>query len=244
MGNSVRLLLVIRNVMRGILTSIGRKKKIFALVSLSIFTIYFFLPAVLLSIITAPVSNAMVNPWLPNLPSYLLRGNQPLWMRLTFFYNLAWIWFFADRIGGYGATAWFFPVATKDMIGYVTAALIFGAYFSAWTYRKDLGMKLGCSPRSPAKGLHTGRQGVFGGFLSGLAIVAGPMSAGCVACGASALPVLGYVFVGTTASAAASDSFSMISSIGTPLTMLIMLLGLIYLGWNNSNLQRLDKTRS
>lgn len=81
------------------------------LVAASVFLLDLFVPPTLLSLTRKPVDFFTFNPWLPNLPKYLLSGRAPLAERIEKARNLALFWFSADN--PYGVEWGFAVTATR-----------------------------------------------------------------------------------------------------------------------------------
>ncbi|HEY7202798.1 MAG TPA: hypothetical protein VIA61_00795 [Methylomirabilota bacterium] len=191
---------------------------VFAAVAAAVVLLDVFVPVVVLSLARAPVDYFTFNPWLPNLPGFLASGNGPLAERLDKAWNLALFWFSADGIFGID---WGFAVTAADLARFALMALLIGAYFALWRYRRD-------QTGGTGWGLRLGRQG---GALGAAGSVCGLATGGCtvMGCGAPVIPVVGLAFVGLSSGTLAW--LSQLSTVATTAVIVAMTAGVVYLGW-------------
>src|SRR5262245_5589511 len=79
------------------------------------------LPPIVLSLARKPWTYFAFNPWLKNLPPYLI-SDRPPGEKLDFLSRAALFWFSAD--GAYGAPEWAFAVDTLDVARMVAVAAL------------------------------------------------------------------------------------------------------------------------
>src|SRR4030095_11937105 len=124
------------------------------------------------------VDSFTFNPCLPSLPGYLASGKGPFSERLDKAWSLALFWFSADGVFGID---WGFAVTAADLARFALVAVLIGAYFALWRYRRD-------QAGSAGWGLRLGRQGgALGAAGSGCGLGTGGFTLMC--CGAPVMPV-------------------------------------------------------
>lgn len=204
--------------LRGVASAIRAKWKVFLVATLAVLLLNVFLPPLVLSIARKPVDYFTFNSWLPNLPGYVASGEAPLARKLEFLSGLALFWFSADNPYG---VEWGFTVTVTDVLRFVLMAVLIGAYFALWFYRRDRLGALGW-------GVQVGRQGgVAGALVSVLGLSTGPCSV--MGCGAPVIPVVGLAFAGL--SSGTLKLLADTSTIATGVVLAAMALGVVYLGW-------------
>lgn len=204
---------------RGIAAAIRGRSKTFGAVTLGVFVLDLLLPSLVLSLVRKPWDYFSFNPWLKQLPEYLASSDVPLQRKLEFLPNLAVFWFSANDQHGF--VEWGFAVDVSDLLRFVFTALVFGAYFALWFYRRDHLLQCGVGQTASRNG------GVAGVLASTLGLSTGPCSV--VGCGAPVLPIVGLVFTGLS-----SDTlrfFTQFSKIATTAVLVFMTAGVVYLGW-------------
>ena len=205
--------------LRGVAAGVRARVGLFLGVAVAVFWLNLLLPAVLLSIVRKPWTYFAFNAWLPNLPAYLLSGDDPLGRRLAFLRGLALFWFNAD--GPYGSVEWGYAVDVSDVVRFAFTSLLIGAYFALWFHRRD---------RAPQCGWRAGAGrsgGAAGALLSVLGLSTGPCSV--VGCGAPVLPVVGLAFAGLS-----SGTLSLLTGVSRAATAAVLLAiaaAVAYLGW-------------
>ena len=205
-------------VLAGLGRALRARRGTFAGVAVTVFALDILVPPLVLSIARARVDYFTFNPWLPSLPGYLRGGPGPLGERLERAFTLALFWFSADGIFG---VDWGFAVTAADLARFVLMAVLVGAYFALWSYRRDRAGGAGRGPRAaPAAGM-LGAAGSVLGLATGGCTVMG--------CGAPMIPVVGLAFVGLSSGTLAW--LAQVSTIATVAVMAGMALGGLYLAW-------------
>lgn len=157
------------------------KKKLFVLVATLIVLLDIFVPPLVLSLVRKPVDFLWANPYLSRVPEYLA-SDAPIIQKVNFLSGMALFWFGASNPFG---TEWGFIVSLSDVLRFLLMGLIFGAYFSTWSYARAV--------RSAVKST-VSPGGLGGSLLSVLGLSTGPCSV--VGCGAPVIPALGLAFTG------------------------------------------------
>ena len=208
----------LRRVLAGLGRALRARRGTFAGVAATVFALDILVPPLVLSIARTRVDYFTFNPWLPSLPGYLRSGPGSLGERLERAFNLALFWFSADGIFG---VDWGFAVTASDLARFALMAVLVGAYFALWRYRRDRtgggGRGLGVAPQ--------------GGVLGAAGSVLGLATGGCtvMGCGAPMIPVVGLAFVGLSSGTLAW--LAQVSTIATVAVMARMTLGGLYLAW-------------
>jgi hypothetical protein len=207
-----------RRIGGGIGQALRARWGVFAAVGAAVLALDILVPVLVLSIARKPVDYFMVNPWLSNLPGYLVSGKGPLTERLGRAWELALFWFSANGVFG---IEWGFAVSAADLARFALTAALVGAYFALWVHRRDRGGSPGWRPT-------VGQQG---GMLGAVGSVFGMATGGCtvMGCGAPVIPVVGLAFVGLSSGTLAW--LSQLSTVATPLVIGGMALGVGYLAW-------------
>jgi hypothetical protein len=208
----------LRRVFAGLGRALRARRGTFAGVAVTVFALDILVPPLVLSITRSRVDYFTFNPWLPSLPGYLRAGPGGLGERLERAFNLALFWFSADGIFGID---WGFAVTASDLARFALMAILVGAYFALWRYRRD---RTGAAGR----GLWSAPQG---GVLGAAGSVLGLATGGCtvMGCGAPVLPVVGLAFVGLS-----SGTLAWLAQVSTVATVAViggMSLGVLYLAW-------------
>ena len=208
----------LRRVLAGLGRALRARRGTFAGVAATVFVLDILVPPLVLSIARTRVDYFTFNPWLPSLPGYLRSGPGPLGERLERAFNLALFWFSADGIFG---VDWGFAVTASDLARFALMAVLVGAYFALWRYRRDRtgggGRRLGAASQ--------------GGVLGAAGSVLGLATGGCtvMGCGAPMIPVVGLAFVGLS-----SGTLAWLAQVSTVATLAViggMSLGALYLAW-------------
>jgi len=208
----------LRRVLAGLGRALRARRGTFAGVAATVFALDILVPPLVLSIARTRVDYFTFNPWLPSLPGYLRSGPGPLGERLERAFNLALFWFSADGIFG---VDWGFAVTASDLARFALMAILVGAYFALWRYRRDRagggGRGLGVAPQ--------------GGVLGAAGSVLGLATGGCtvMGCGAPMIPVVGLAFVGLSSGTLAW--LAQVSTVATVAVIAGMTLGALYLAW-------------
>jgi hypothetical protein len=208
----------LRRVLAGLGRALRARRGTFAGVAATVLALDILVPPLVLSIARTRVDYFTFNPWLPSLPGYLRSGPGSLGERLERAFNLALFWFSADGIFG---VDWGFAVTASDLARFALMAVLVGAYFALWRYRRD---RAGGGRR----GLGVAPQG---GVLGAAGSVLGLATGGCtvMGCGAPMIPVVGLAFVGLS-----SGTLAWLAQVSTVATVAViggMSLGALYLAW-------------
>lgn len=202
----------------GLARALSARRGTFAGVAAAVFLLDILIPPLVLSLARARVDYFTFNPWLPSLPGYLRSGREPLPERFERAWNLALFWFSADGIFGID---WGFAVTAADLARFALMAVLVGAYFALWRYRRDQSGVFG-------RGLRAARQG---GLLGAAGSVLGLATGGCtvMGCGAPVIPVVGLAFVGLSSTTLAWLAHT--STIATAAVLAGMTVGVAVLAW-------------
>ena len=204
--------------MRGLGAAVRARPGAAVAVLVGVLALHVFLPPLLLAVTRKPWTYFAFNPWLRQLPAYLI-SSAPLDQKIDFLSRVAVFWFSAD--GPYGFPEWGFAVDATDLARFLAMALLVAAYFALVLYRRDQG-KLGGWRAS------TGRAGgIVGAFAGVLGLSTGPCSV--VGCGAPVLPVVGLVFAGLSSGTLAALSGA--SRILSAVVLVALTLVVAWLGW-------------
>src|SRR5207249_3532791 len=109
-------------------------------VLVSVFALHVFLPPLLLAVTRKPWTYFTFNPWLAQLPHYLV-SSAPLDQKIDFLSRVAVFWFSAD--GPYGFPEWGFAVDAMDLVRFLAMSLLVGAYFALVLHRREQGRLAG-----------------------------------------------------------------------------------------------------
>lgn len=204
---------------RGIAAGLRSRPGVLAAAATGVFALQLFLPPAVLSAARKPLDYFTFNPWLPDLPGYLVAGNIPLLQKLEFLPGLALFWFSADS--PYGGVDWGFAVTVSDLLRFLLLSLLFGFYFALVLHLRNRAPAVGKGPR-------LGREG---GALGALGSVLGVSTGGCtvMGCGAPVIPVVGLAFAGLTSGTLAL--LAVLSRVATAFVFIAVTLGVVYLGW-------------
>ncbi|HTS23322.1 MAG TPA: hypothetical protein VMN79_16115 [Casimicrobiaceae bacterium] len=204
---------------RGIAGALRAQAKLFAWVAAGLFVLEIFLPPAILSIVRKPIDYFGFNPWVAELPRYLLRDDVRIQQKLDFIPNLALFWFSADS--PFGGVDWGFAVTVADLFRFLVMALLFGVYFALVRHNRDV-----AQPRGRLAAFGSG-----GGASGALASVLGVSTGGCtvMGCGLPVMPVVGLAFAGLSSGALAL--LAEISNVATTAIIAVMAIAVLYLGW-------------
>lgn len=209
----------VMRVLQGIAAAVRGRPAVFGLVATGVFALDILLPPAVLSVVRQPLDYFTFNPWLHELPAYLVATDVMLQRKLEFLPNLALFWFSADS--PYGGVDWGFAVTVSDLVRYVLLSLLFGLYFALVFHCRD----------QAAAGDWSARLSRRGGATGVLASVLGVSTGGCtvMGCGAPVLPVVGLAFVGLSSGTIAL--LAELSRVATTFVFIAVALGVAYLGW-------------
>ena len=200
--------------MRGIRAAVRARPFAFAAAALVVVALDTWLPPLVLSLTRKPWTYFTFNPWLKQLPTYLL-GDAPVTQKFEFLTRVTLFWFTAD--GPYGAPEWGFAVDTVDVLRFIGMGLLIGVYVALVLHRSGRGWR----PALPRGG------GMVGAFASVLGLSTAPCSV--VGCGAPVLPVVGLVFAGLS-----SGTLAILSQASRVLTVVVLFalaVSIVYLAW-------------
>jgi hypothetical protein len=204
--------------LRGIGAAVRSRLWLFICVASGVFALDLLVPPLVLSIARKPITSFTINPWVHNLPDYLVSGRGSFEERLSRAWGLALFWFSAD--GSFGIE-WGFAVTTADLARFAFMSLLVAAYFALWMERRST---------FPVAPWGSGAGG-SGGVLGALGGIVGLSTGGCtvVGCGAPVLPVIGLAFAGL--SSTTIKWMSDLSTIGTAAVFIGLLASVGWLGW-------------
>lgn len=215
---TARILRPFSTALRGILTAVGARRRLFVAVALGVFLLDILVPPLVLSLARKPVDFFTFNPWLKRLPDYFAAPQPALIEKLGRLWDIALFWFSADGVFG---VEWGFAVTAGDLVRFGLLALIVATYFALWAHRRQSG--------GPSVKLR--RSGAGGGVLGAVSGVLGLSTSACtvMGCGAPVIPVVGLAFVGL--SSTTLTWMAHLSAVGTSLVVGALVLGVCYLGW-------------
>lgn len=211
-----RALQALRGALRQIWWALRARPKVFLVVVVAVFALNLFLPPLVLSLVRKPWDYFTFNPWLRQLPHWVVSPEATLSRKVTFLWDLALFWFIADS--PYDAAEWGFAVSVRDLVRWLFVSGLFGAYFALWAYVRA---------RPAGAGAWRGgrREGALGAVVSTLGLSTAPCSV--MGCGAPVLPVLGLAFQGLTSGTLAglamlSNVANVVVQVGMTLVVLTM----------------------
>src|SRR5215467_10884709 len=214
-GGPVR---AVTTTMRGLGAAVRARPGAALGVLVGVLALHVFLPPLLLAVTRKPWTYFAFNPWLRQLPRYLI-SSVPLDQKFDFLSRVAVFWFTAD--GPYGFPEWGFAVDAADLARFLVMSALVAAYFALVLYRRDQG-RLGGWRAS------TGRAGgIVGAFAGVLGLSTGPCSV--VGCGAPVLPVVGLVFAGLS-----SGTLALLSGLSRLMSLVVLValtIAVAWLGW-------------
>jgi len=209
---------VVTTTLRGIGTAVRARPGTTLAVVGGVFALHVFLPPLLLAITRKPWTYFTFNPWLAQLPRYLI-SSASLDQKIDFLSRVAVFWFTAD--GPYGFPEWGFAVAAMDLVRFLAMSLLVAAYFALVLSRRQPERLAGWRASTSRAG------GIVGAFAGVLGLSTGPCSV--VGCGAPVLPVVGLVFAGLS-----SGTLALLSGASRVLSALVLValtLVVAWLGW-------------
>jgi hypothetical protein len=175
-------------------------------------------PVVILSLARKPVDYFSFNPWLSQLPAYLVSGD-PLGKKLSFLSNVAIAWASADNKGE--GIDWGFIVDVPTLARIFLTSLVFGAFFALWSYRRREGEACGIGFKAARP------AGIAGAVTSVFGLTTGPCALS--GCGVPVLPVLGLTLTGL--SSGTLSLFATLSRVSIAVVLCAMGLAVLWLGW-------------
>jgi hypothetical protein len=213
-----RILRPFSTALRGVLTAVRTRRRLFIAVALGVFLLDILVPPLVLSLARKPVDFFTFNPWLKRLPDYLAAPQPTLTEKLGRLWDISLFWFSADGIFG---VEWGFAVTVGDLARFGALALMVATYFALWAHRRETA--------GPSPTLR--RVGRSGGVLGALSGVLGLSTSACtvMGCGAPVIPVVGLAFVGL--SSTTLKWMADLSFVGTSVVLGALILGVALLGW-------------
>src|SRR5881296_2367189 len=209
---------VVTTTLRGIGTAVRARPGTTLAVVGGVFALHVFLPPLLLAITRKPWTYFTFNPWLAQLPRYLISSASPD-QKIDFLSRVAVFWFTAD--GPYGFPVWGFAVAAMDLVSLLAMSLLVAAYFALVLSRRQPERLAGWRASTSRAG------GIVGAFAGVLGLSTGPCSV--VGCGAPVLPVVGLVFAGLS-----SGTLALLSGVSRVLSLVVLValtVAVAWLGW-------------
>ena len=208
-----------RGAVRGTWAAIRARPGVFWGVAVAVFLLNLFLPPVVLALVRKPWDHFSFNPWLSQLPRWLVSPEATIGRKLEFLSNVSLLWFIASS--PYDAPEWGFSVDVRDLARWTVMSLLFGAYFALYAYARS-------RPGWRGVGWRGGRRGgSVGAVLSTLGLSTAPCSV--AGCGAPILPVLGLVFQGLTSGALAG--LATLSRVMTEVVFVGAGVAVFFMGW-------------
>jgi len=209
---------VVTTTLRGIGTAVRARPGTTLAVVGGVFALHVCMTPLLLAITRKPWTYFTFNPWLAQLPRYLI-SSASLDQKIDFLSRVAVFWFTAD--GPYGFPEWGFAVAAMDLVRFLAMSLLVAAYFALVLSRRQPERLAGWRASTSRAG------GIVGAFAGVLGLSTGPCSV--VGCGAPVLPVVGLVFAGLS-----SGTLALLSGASRVLSALVLValtLVVAWLGW-------------
>jgi hypothetical protein len=212
------VLVAVAQTFRGIAAALRARAKIVWGVAAAVSVFNLIAPVVILSLARRPVDYFSFNPWLSQLPEYLVSGD-PLKKKLSFLSNVAIAWASADNKGE--GIDWGFIIDVPTLARIVLTSLVFGAFFALWSYRRREGEACGIGFKAARP------AGIAGAVTSVLGLTTGPCALS--GCGVPVLPVLGLTLTGL--SSGTLSLFATLSRVSIAVVLSAMALAVIWLGW-------------
>jgi hypothetical protein len=212
------VLAAIAQTFRGIASALRSRAKIVWGVAAAVSVFNLIAPVVILSLARRPVDYFSFNPWLSQLPEYLVSGD-PLKKKLSFLSNVAIAWASADNKGE--GIDWGFIIDVPTLARIVLTSLVFGAFFALWSYRRREGEACGIGFKAARP------AGIAGAVTSVFGLTTGPCALS--GCGVPVLPVLGLTLTGL--SSGTLSLFATLSRVSIAVVLSAMALAVIWLGW-------------
>ncbi len=205
-----RLSSVPRTILRAVVAAIRARAKVFVVVTLAVVVLNLLLPPVVLSVVRKPWDHFSMNPWLHNIPHWLVSDRASASKKFDFLRDVAIFWFVADS--PYDAAEWGFTATVTDIARWILMGVLFGAYFALVSQVRGLSGRVRLS-----QGRLPGRGRFAGPLLTTLGFSTMPCSV--TGCGAPVLPVVGLALTGLSSGALAAIS------VGSRVLVWLLLLG-------------------
>jgi len=203
---------------RGIMAALRSRTGVVFGVAAAVAVFNLVAPVALLSLVRKPVDFFTFNPWLRRLPDYV-GSDAPFLDKLSFLSHLTIAWASAEGAEG---IEWGFILDVPAIARILCTALVFGAYFALWSYRRrQVGES--CEP-----GLAAARPAGFLGAMTGIfGLTVGPCS--LAGCGAPVLPMVGLAFTGLPAGTL--SIFAALSRVAITAVLAAMTLAVVWFGF-------------
>lgn len=211
----------LRSAVRTVWAAIRARPKVFVFVGLGVLLLNVFLPPLVLSVVRTPWDYFTFNPWLHNLPKWLLSPEATVGRKVEFVWDLALFWFTAGSL--YDEPEWGFYVGVNDVVRWLFVAGLLGTYFALWFHTRAQLTNRGGSWSGGGQG------GFVGALVSTLGLSTAPCSV--AGCGAPVLPVLGLAFTGLTSGVLATlSTFSRVAGTVMQVGIGLLVLAMAWLG--------------
>jgi hypothetical protein len=207
---------VIRRTWTGLRTALRTHPRTFVLVTAAMLALHVLVPPSVLSVTRQRADYFAVNPWLRNLPAFLLSGEVSLGRKLEVLPGLALFWISSSNAYG---VEWGFSVDVSDLARFVVTSALLGAYFTLVRLRR--------SRPAPAWRVPATRGGFLGGLVTVCGLSTGPCSV--MGCGAPVLPVVGLALAGL--SSTTLKVLHDLSSVVTAIVLVGLTAGVGSLAW-------------
>jgi hypothetical protein len=212
------VLAAVAQTFRGIAAALRARAKMVWGVTAAVSVFNLIAPVVILSLARRPVDYVSFNPWLSQLPAYLVSGD-PLRKKLSFLSNVAIAWASADNKGE--GIDWGFIIDVPTLARIFLTSLVFGAFFALWSYRRREGEACGIGFKAARP------AGIAGAVTSVFGLTTGPCALS--GCGVPVLPVLGLTLTGL--SSGTLSLFAVLSRVSIAVVLTAMGLAVLWLGW-------------
>jgi hypothetical protein len=212
------VLAAVAQTFRGIAAALRARAKMVWGVTAAVSVFNLIAPIAILSLARRPVDYFSFNPWLSQLPAYLVSGD-PLRKKLSFLSNVAIAWASADNKGE--GIDWGFIIDVPTLARIFLTSLVFGAFFALWSYRRREGEACGIGFKAARP------AGIAGAVTSVFGLTTGPCALS--GCGVPVLPVLGLTLTGL--SSGTLSLFATLSRVSIAVVLTAMGLAVIWLGW-------------
>ena len=219
-----KALTAVAQALRGLGAALRTRGKIFWGVAAAVSVFNLTAPVLILSLARRSANYWTFNHWLSRLPDYL-RSEEPLAKKLSFLSNMALGWVSADS--GVEGIDWGFIVDVPTLVRIVLTALVFGAYFALWSYRRREGAACGVGFKAARP------AGVAGAVTSVLGLTTG--SCTLAGCGLPVLPIVGLAFTGL--SSGVLTLFTTLSRISSALVLVAMTAAVLWFGFRAGSLR-------
>ena len=184
----MRIVNTIRGGLRGAWLAIRARPVLFVTVVLAVLLLDFFLPLLVLAVARKPWDYFQISSAARQLPQWAISPGISVGRKVGFLSNLGLFWL--AGLSPYHTVAWVFEVRTRDLVRWVSMALLAGAYFASWLCARTWGVG------RAAGWSRNGSRGLIGTLLCAVGLFASPCSVGGY--DAPVLPVIGLASHGLT----------------------------------------------